>query len=309
MSWLSEWMNPADPQDAVRAQQAEAQRVADAATAKEAADKAAAELKNQQMRTTATDAGRSSAQDYFSQLGLDPNQYSGDIDSKINEILGLSAPDDPNIGQYFQGLGETIYNTRQNAGRQQALRGVDSAFAPEFDRSRISDSFDDPFIADVNNEERGKADDYIQNLFKRGVINSTGVAGAEKNLDQQGAKIRTSLDDLGKGILDTGRQSLNDIANRGRTTASTLRLGQNFDPNSYVNEADTAFNDFSGKFGDLLRSRLPSGNLYDTSNLASVAGGAQGAQNLAFDPNAVAGKTNTLEEDDPFASLTKKAVF
>lgn len=280
---------------------------ADIAAAKEAADKAAADQANQLMRTNAATAGKSSAEKYFSDLGLDPSSYDNDIDSKISEILNLSAPDDPNIGSYFSGLGDTIYNSRQNADRTKALRGVDSLFSPDFDRSKISDSFDDPYLADVNTSERGKADSYIDNLFKRGVINSVGVQGAERNLDDQGAKVRTTLDDLGQGIISSGRQSLNDVANRGRTNASTLSLGQSFDPNSYATEADNTLNDFSGKFGDLLKSRLP-GNLYDTSNLASVAGGAQGAQNLKFDPNALAGKQSTLD-DDPFASLQKKAVF
>lgn len=309
MSDLTEWLHGSDPNAALNAQKAADAKAQAAAEAKAAQDKAAADAANQLYRTNASGAARNSANQYFSNLGLNPADYSGDIDTKINEILGLSAPDDKDLGSHLSGLGESIYNSRQNAARTQALRGVDSTFAPDFERSRISDSADDPFLADINNEQRGKADTYIQNLFKRGVINQTGVQGAESNLDQQGAKVRTTLDDLGRGVLNSGRDQLSSIANRGRANASSLRLGQSFDPNTYKNEADTANTDFWSKFGDNLRSRIPS-NLYDTSNLASIAGGAQGAQNLKFDPSALAGKAVPGQtNDDPFAGLDKRAVF
>lgn len=294
---------------AVQAKTAADERARVAAQAQADKDKASATAADQLFRTNASGAAKNSANSYFSNLGLDPSQYSGDIDTKINEILGLSAPGDKDLGSHLSGLGESIYNARQNAGQQQALRGVNSTFAPDFERSRISDSVDQPIISEIGGQQRDKADTYINNLFKRGVINSTGVAGAEKNLDDQGAKVRTTLDDLGRGVISSGRQSLTDIANRGRQNASNLQLGQTFDPSTYGAQADTATNDWLSKLGDNIRSRIPS-NLYDTSNLASVAGGAQGAQNLKFDPSALAGKAVPGQtDDDPFAGLAKRAVF
>lgn len=294
---------------AVQQKAAADERARVAAQAQADKDKASAAAADQSFRTSASGAAKNSANSYFSNLGLDPNQYSGDIDTKIQEILGLSAPGDKDLGSHLSGLGESIYNTRQNAGQTQALRGVNSVFTPDFERSRISDTADQPLLNDINTEQRGKADSYINNLFKRGVINQTGVQGAESNLDTQGAKVRTTLDDLGRGVIDSGRQSLTDIANRGRQNASTLQLGQTFDPSTYGAQADTATNSWLSKLGDNIRSRIPS-NLYDTSNLASVAGGAQGAQNLAFDPSALAGKAVPGQsDDDPFAGLAKRAVF
>lgn len=309
MSWLSEWLNPPNPQDAVNAKAAADEKARVAAQAQTDKDKADAAAADQLFRTNASGAAKNSANSYFSNLGLDPSQYSGDIDTKIQEILSLSAPGDKDLGSHLSGLGESIYNTRQNAVQQQALRGVNSTFAPDFERSRISDTSDQPLLNDINTEQRGKADSYINNLFKRGVINQTGVQGAESNLDTQGAKVRTTLDDLGRGVINSGRQSLTDIANRGRANASTLQLGQTFDPSTYGAQADATTNDWLSKLGDNIRSRIPS-SLYDTSNLASVAGGAQGAQNLAFDPSALAGKAVPGQtDDDPFAGLAKRAVF
>jgi hypothetical protein len=309
MSWLSEWLNPPNPQDAVNAQKTANAQAQAAAQAKADKDKADAAAADQLFRTNASGAAKNSANSYFQNLGLDPSQYSGDIDTKIQEILGLAPPGSKDVGSQLSGLGESIYNTRQNAAQQQALRGVNSTFVPDFERSKITDTSDQPLLSDINTEQRGKADNYIDNLFKRGVINQTGVQGAEKNLDTQGARVRTTLDDLGRGVISSGRQSLTDIANRGRANASTLQLGQTFDPSTYGAQADTATNDWLSKLGDNIRSRIPS-NLYDTSNLASVAGGAQGAQNLAFDPSALAGKAVPGQtDDDPFAGLAKRAVF
>jgi hypothetical protein len=60
-----------------------------------------------------------------------------------------------------------------------------------------------------------------------------------------------------------------------------------------------SYNDFLSSLPTELASRAP-GDLFDTSGLASIAGQAQGAQNLPFDPGALSGKTTPLspKEDD-----------
>lgn len=261
------------------------------------------------LRTNASGAARTSAQNYFSGQGLDPTQYQGDIDAKINEILATTSEDDPNVGSYFTDLGDTIYQNRQNAARSQAGRSVDSLFGPEFERSRIGNTLDDSILADIESGARGKADTYVENLFKRGVINDTGRNAARSNLDEQGAGVRSILNTLGSDSLAAGRQSLSDIANRARTGAQTLRLGNNFDPSTFGGEADSAFNDFLAGLNDSIRSKAPT-NLFDTSGLSAIAGAGQGAQNFKFDPRALAGIIDEENpEGDPTQTQKKRVAF
>lgn len=273
-----------------------------------AQDKADAAAKLAALRTSSSGAARTNASQYFTDRGLDPTQYGGAIDSKINEILSSTADDDPNVASYLSNLGESVYGAQTDALRGKSLNAVNTQFQPNFEQGAIADTADDPFISSIDQAQRGSADDFITNLLKRHVITDVGAQTAEKNLDDQGARVRTQLGDLGKGLLSSGRQSLTDIANRGRQTASTLNLGQSFDPNTFKTQADTTASDFLSGLGDSLKSAVP-GSLYDTSGLAAIAGAGQGAQNTNFDPRALAGLN--IGENDPNSPLStkKRAVF
>lgn len=270
--------------------------VADALAAQQQA-KADADAKDAALRTTATGNARTDALKYFQDRGIDPTAYGGDIDRKIAEALSTAPAGDANVPAYLTGIGQSVYTNAQDAARAKAGRDVSSVFGPEFDRSRIADTAGSDVTGDIFGKQRTTADDYINNLFKRGVITPTGVAGAEKGLDEQGARVRTQLEGLRTDALSKGRQSLTDIANRGKEAASTLQLGSNFNPSTYGTEADAATSSFLGSLGDTLRSKV-SGNLFDTSGLASLAGAAQGAQNTKFDPKALAG-SNVGDPFDP----------
>lgn len=247
-------------------------------------------------RQHAAEAAKSSAYEYLAGLGLNPNDYDADLNNKLNEAFSYTADDDPNIGQYINNLGEQVYGQRQDATRNKATRDINTTFAPDFETSRIGDTADDAILSGIQGEQRSKADDYVNNLVKRGVITSSGQAAANKNLDDQGARVRTILDELGRSSLESGRSRLTDIANRGRQAASNLTPGNTFDPNSYVGQANQAFDEFTAGLGDSIRSKVP-GDLYDTSSLASIAGSAQGAGNLKFDPSALAGVIKPEGED------------
>jgi len=192
------------------------------------------------------------------------------------------------------------------ATRTAALQGINTRYGPGFETGAgyIPDTYDDELANTIYGEQRSKADDYISNLIKRNVITDTGAAAARKDLDTQGAKVRTSLQGIGDTLLGQERSKLGGIVDTGRQRASTLGVNEAFDFSPYDTQVQSSLTDFGSKFGDSFRANLP-GDLFDTSHLGSIAGGAQGAQNLAFDPNALAGLGtgggSTTDEDDPYA--------
>lgn len=296
------------------AQQAQMQLIQQALANQQAAqqkaeqDKTNAASELDTLRTNATGAAHTDANKYFSDRGLDPTQYGGAIDNRINEILATTAKDDPNIGSYLTGLGADVYGRQTDAVRGKSLHDVNQLFQPEFERSRIADTADDSYINDIVGAQRGKADDYITNLLNRHVITAPGAEGARHNLDEQGARVRTQLNDLGSQTLASGRQGLTDIANRGRQAASTLDLGSVFDPSKFGQEADQSSASFLSGLGDTLKSAVP-GNLFDTSGLAASAGVAQGAQNTNFDPRALAGLNIHDDTQAPIDPNKKRGIF
>src|SRR5258706_2850928 len=241
------------------------------------------------LRNSSAAAGTSSAQDYFRQQGLDPADYSTDIDSKIASILAGISPTDPNPGAAFNDVGQQIYQGATTAAQTKAGRGLDKLFPGNFETSRVNTDTLQPFETSIDAEQRGTADSIIQNMLARGVITPAGQTAAESELDRQNPGVLAKLGEIGTGTIATEQQSLRDIANKGRTAAQTLQLGTSFDPQTYGTEADRQFTDFINNLGTTLRGKVGSANLFNTTGLAAIAGAGQGAQNLPFDPTAQAG--------------------
>lgn len=309
MSWLSDIFGSSDNTEQIQFQQREiareaaAQQAAAAAAAQQQAlAKAIADTWN-----TAKTGARTSAQNYFTERGLDPSQYGGSIDEAIKNALSSVNSQDPNPGAYLKNIGSQVYGSQQDLARERATRGVSSAFAPDYEYGRVASTLDDPFINDIVSGQRSSADQYINNLLKRGVITDTGAQAGFKNLDEQTARVRGQVSDIGSNLLEGERSSLRDIINRGKANASTINLGQTFDPSTYTKQADTSFDEFMAGLGDKIRAQTPD-KLFDTTPLASIAGAAQGAQNLAFDPNALAGILNA-DQVDPVTGKKKIAPF
>lgn len=260
------------------------------------------------MRTAAGTSGRASAEDYFRQQGLDPGQYSGDIGSKINKTMAGISADDPNPGAAFADIGQSLFGELESGVRSKAGRDLDTLFSPDFEMKRLGWTVDDPYLAAVEAEQRASADDVIRRMLDRGVITDTGYAAAQGDLDKQGAGVKSRLNEIGTGLIGTGQQSLRDVANRGRTAASQLKLGSQFDPNSFGSEADRLTAEFLANLGTGIRSRI-TGNLFNTAGLGTLAGAAQGAQNTPFDPAVLAGAPSETPKDDDDDQTTPAPLF
>lgn len=299
---------PPDNSLQIEAMREQQQREAQAAQdAKDAARKA--ELA--QLRSGAGEAARGTASRYFTEQGLDPNNYASDINDRINEILGSIAPDDPNPGTYFKDIGQSVYDSEESQYRNKNERLLNKLFPTNFETSRISDDLDDPALASILGEQRSSADAIINNMLKRGVITDAGKSAAEADLDRQAFSVQDRLRELGATTLATGRQNLASVANRGKQAAATLSLGQDFDPYSYTSDVDKAFNDFIGNLSGTIRAKVP-GQLFNTTSLAAIAGAGQGAQNTPFDPSALAGIISTQQAKkptDPNALPDKENIF
>lgn len=293
---------PPDNSASIRQMELQAQR-----EAQEKADRAA-EARKQELaglRATAGSTGRQSAMDYFTQQGVDPSMYASDIDAQINAILGGIAPEDPNPGSYFNNVGASTYGKVQDSARAKADRQLNTYFAPNFETSRVNMELDDPFLASIEAEQRSAADEIIRNMLSRGVITDTGYSAALKDIDRQTPGVKSRLNEIGTTSLTAEQEALRGIANKGRQTAANLTLGSVFDPLTYSSEADRHFENFFNNLGTDLRGKVP-GNLFNTTGLGAIAGASQGAQNLPFDPAAVAG----LPTDDEEKNSTKKeAIF
>ena len=284
----------------------EARRKEEAQAAKDAQHKQ--ELLN--LRNNARSSAGSQVNSYFSGQGLDPTQFTSDINSYLDSILAGINPNDENPATYFKDAGSSVYNQLESGKRTKAQTDLDRIFAPNFETKRIPFTLDDPYLDSIQAEQRASADAIIKNMLDRGVITQSGYSAAAADLDKQAAGVKTRLNELGTTTIAGGQGQLRDIANQSRQDAAALKLGGVFDPYSYSSEADRVFDEFIGSLGNTIRSKV-TGNLFNTTGLAALAGAAQGAGNTAYNPLAAAGIPQDPDADrgNDDDSKTKESIF
>ena len=194
--------------------------------------------------------------------------------------------------------------------RADALNNLSTAFGGD-PNSLVSSSLDDAPITSYFNTQRGKANDYIGNLLKRGVVSQTGSNAGFAALSQQDPKVRTRLNDIGNVLLEQERGKVRGIYGEGANAAGQLTAGQNFDPSSYLSRAQQDVGGFQARLPDALAAQAGS-DLFDTSGLSASSGAASGSQNLDYDPYAIPGgklDTNPASTNAPVTKRRSTAVF
>ncbi len=285
---------PQDNSDKVAAIEANAAREArEAAERKAAQERADFDARLSGAYTT----GLQSAQDYFTSMGLDPNDYIGAITSRANSVRGTVPILDGSPGTYFDNLGKQVYDTERTSLQNQNVRTLNNMFGNNYADTRITNDLDDATINAILGEQLSSAEQYVNNLLGRGVITNAGAQAALKNVQNQKGAAQSKLSELGMGQLASGKTSLNNIINSGKSAASNLDLGDIFDPYSYQSKVDSEFENFINNLGTNLRASAPS-DLFSTSGLAGIAGAAQGGQNTVYDPNALAGIFDQQNNDE-----------
>lgn len=284
--------------DAAREQREAEARAAEEARIRQEQEEARKLAEFETRLGSAFTTGVGSAEDYFRQRGVDPAQYSSNIMSEAN-MRRASVPQlAGEVGSYFSGIGEDVYTELTDALRGRTQRSLNEIAPEGFARGRIQDTADDEIINAILGEQRLEAENYARRLLDRGVITEGGLGAALEDIGKQANVGEFKLQELGSGILEGGRGGAIDIANRGRSRASTLDLGDTFDP--YANtgtELNNFFTDFLSNLGNRFRAQAPS-DLFDVSGLPVLAGAAQGAGNTAFDPKAIAGLFDEEEDED-----------
>lgn len=155
--------------------------------------------------------------------------------------------------------------------------------------SFVPGSLDDSAISGIFGAQQGRAQDYIGNLLKRGVITESGRQSGLTALGGQEPGVRTRLNDIGNLLLEQERGNVRGIYNEGAGAAGSVAAGAGFDPSPYVSRARQHVGDFSSGLADAIASQVP-GDLFDTSGLGGASGApSSGQTNLDLDPYAAPG--------------------
>ena len=284
---------PQDNSDKVAAIEAQSAREARAAAdAKSAQDRTNFNNRLSSSYSTALDEARQ----YFTQMGLDPEQFMGAISQGANSRKSSVPELDGSPGSYFSGLGNTVFDQLTTAERAKAGRGIDAFAGAGFDSRLISNESDDATIQAILGEQEQERRSYADNLRARGVVTDTGYNSALESINKQRFGVQNNIDEISRAVLEGGRSNLRGIASEGRTGAANVNLGQAFNPEDFFSRINTEASGFLENLGSNVRSKIGE-NFFDMSSILTNAGRGQGAQNTAFNPAAFFG-ANIDEEDD-----------
>ena len=235
---------------------------------------AAAALKAQQDAQAASDRQMQMQLDYLNQLRTDEQAKEAALAAK-----------DP------------------TATRQAALQTIGSTWAPGFETSYLPGNITDPYESDVYASQRGSAEEKLNNLLKRRVITDTGYQAGIGELDKQAPRVRTQLQDLADTLLGAERDKISGIIGGAKNAASNLGVGQGFDITPFQTQINDELGAFNTNLSDRFKGSIP-GDLFDTSGLGAIAGGAGGGagSGVGYNPDLLAGiGTDKTEETDPFS--------
>lgn len=182
------------------------------------------------------------------------------------------------IGQ----AGTTAQGVNQGAAGPTAL--------PEgFEMGLLPSSFADPFIDSTVASGRSKADEFINNMLKRGTTTASGADAARASLSSQDPTVRSQISTISNSLLDQERAKL-----------------RGYGPGGDINPAQAEATSFQGGFGSALAGALPAGDLYSVAGLPGAAGAATDSRNVSVDPYAVEGGQLKTGLDNPKPASTSK---
>lgn len=222
---------------------------------------------------------------------LNPADFDGLFNTEIDKILGAQ----PQFSTDFRApfgpdFGNSVLDQEQARRRADYTQQAGKAFAPDFSKNALPDTFDDNVIDQILNEQFGQTKGLLDNQRARGNLNDIGYNSGMNELNNQKSAGFAKLQGIGGDVLNNYRNTLDQIGNEANTRAGSYTLGQNFNLGDFQNRANTAESGFNNTLEGDIRSQTP--QLFDASSLITRGGQAQGAQNntralfQALDQNA-----------------------
>jgi hypothetical protein len=298
MSWLSELFGGGGGEDPRAVQQREQQRIDEENRRAEEAAAAQRLVYEQLLAQQKAEADAAREERAAAAQKEDERFAAQQADAKA-----AAAPTELDLKQQALDEQDLADEMARKEIRRSATGQVNQLFQPEFEQTWAPGTTDDPYIEETFGKERARADEYLNNLLKRKVITQSGYTGGTQALEEQAPDVRGQLTDVGDALIEAQRGKLTGLRERALGTASTLEPGQTFDPGIYDKELHDTTDEFGTSFGGKFAAAAPD-DLFDTTKIQQKAGAAQGAQNLAFDPGAVAGDIDSF--GDPEDPLKKK---
>jgi hypothetical protein len=286
--------------------QRQAQDLVNSNTATATADATTAQNESdfQSRLSAAQTAATTGANQYFTQNGYDPAQFSSELANAIN-TSSLSVQDlSPNPTAAFSpNLGASIL-ADVNAGDQtKAGNAVSSLFSPTYAADNISSSWLDPAVSSALSSQFDPLTAQLTNAYKRGTLNDQGYAAAQTALAGDQTAARSTVSGLGQNILAGDQTGLNNYITGAKNDAANVNASTYgaFNPNTYATGASNLVSQDQSNFAGDLTNAIGSTSFADLPSLLNAGGAVQGASDpTATNPTPGAGASGVGSVSDAY---------
>ena len=228
-------------------------------------------------------------------LGIDDTYgIMGAYKTALDRAKGMVPELDANPGQYFgSDLWENTLAGERTAERNQLTRGYETEVPQGYETTYIPDTADDALIESIIGGQYTEAEDYLNRAKARGTLNDVGYNTAATALKNQRSGAVARGNELGLGVLETGRQGLRDIDKQARSGITNWDFGDKYDPTAWSGKIKSGASTFTGGLEGKLRNAFGSTEFFDPEAFIAKGGKAQGAIN----PGASA-LTDAISEEE-----------
>lgn len=224
---------------------------------------------------------RFNAENAIKSRGLDPTQYSSVIEEQLARIQGMIPEFDSNPGSYFDpNLANDVLSGITATNRNQYKQQVNTQLGSNYDTKNITSSILDSTINDILGRQTQEATDALERGKKRGQLNEIGYQAGSGKLNQQRTAATQKLGSTADDVLNSYRSKVDLVNDRATNAASGYNLGDTFNLDDYLGEANSIVGDAQKNASGKLLNTIGDQSFFDTSSLLQTAGQAQGAQNL-----------------------------
>jgi hypothetical protein len=198
----------------------------------------------------------------------------------LDRAKGIVPELDPNPGQYFgTDLWENTLSGERTAERGALTRGYEAEVPQGFEQTYIPDTADDALIEAIIGGQYGEATEYLDRAKARGSLNDVGYGTASTALKNAKAGAIAKGNELGLGVLETGRTSLKDIDKEARAGITNWDFGDTYDPTDWSGKIKTGASTFTSGLEGKLRNAFGETQFFDPEVFVAKGGKAQGAIN------------------------------
>lgn len=212
-----------------------------------------------------------------------------------------------NVGSYFD------YDNLWNQATQQAQSAEQTRLDNKFrdmtpvgwQSQRFSDSADDSILDAILGEQYGESFDKIDAARARGQLSQGGFDNSVRRLGDKRTAARSTLEDLGLGVLGGYRDELTGIGKQFSDQIGNYKIGQNLDLDNFSRLLDERQGSLQSRMrGDIYRA-LGDTELFNTDAIMAKGGSAAGVSNNPL-RNAF---TNSNAFNDPTRTTGTTGVF